>query len=42
LDLLVPHIRMKQVGDDSVPQTEIRIAQLRNNAGIIGAAVLGM
>ena len=42
LDLLVPRIRMKQVGDDSVPQTEIRIAQLRNNAGIIGAAVLGM
>lgn len=42
LDLLVPRIREEQFGGGLVELTDIRIAQLRNNAGIIGAAVLGM
>ena len=42
LDLVVPLVRQQQYGTDLVPLTDIRIAQLRNNAGIIGAAVLGM
>lgn len=42
LDLLVPRVREQQYGADLVPLTDIRIAKLRNDAGIIGAAVLGM
>jgi len=42
LDLVVPKVRAQQYGTDLVPLTDIRIATLRNNAGIIGAAVLGM
>ena len=42
LDLVVPEIRKQQYGTGLVPETDVRIAQLRNNAGIIGAAVLGM
>ena len=42
LDLLVPEVRKQQYGTGLVPETDIRIAQLRNDAGIIGAAVLGM
>ena len=42
LDLVTPLVRQKQYGTKLVPMTDIRIAQLRNNAGIIGAAVLGM
>lgn len=42
LDLLVPLVRTQQYGTSLVPLTDIRIAQLRNDAGIIGAAVLGM
>lgn len=42
LDLVVPRVREQQYGTDLVPLTDIRIAQLRNDAGIIGAAVLGM
>ena len=42
LDLLVPQVRSQTYGNGFVPATEIRIAQLRNDAGIIGAAVLGM
>lgn len=42
LDLLVPEIRKQQYGTGLVPNTDIRIAQLKNDAGIIGAAVLGM
>lgn len=42
LDLVVPLIRPQTYGTDTVPATDIRIAQLRNDAGIIGAAVLGM
>ena len=39
---LLPLIQAKQYGAGFVPQTEIRIAQLGNDAGIIGAALLGM
>ena len=42
LDLVTPLVRKQQYGTGLVPMTDIRIAQLRNNAGIIGAAVLGM
>ncbi len=42
LNPLIPLIRAEQYGADSVPQTDIRIAQLGNDAGIIGAALLGM
>ena len=42
LDLVVPEVRRQQYGTGLVPQTDIRIAKLRNDAGIIGAAVLGM
>jgi len=42
LDLLVPRVREMQCAIGVTAQTDIRIAQLRNNAGIIGAAVLGM
>ncbi len=42
LDLLIPAVRCQTYGNGLVPATEIRIAQLRNDAGIIGAAVLGM
>ena len=39
---LLPLIEAQQYGAGAVPQTEIRIAQLGNDAGIIGAALLGM
>ncbi len=42
LDLVKPIVEVERFGDNSFPQTELRIAQLRNNAGIIGAAVLGL
>ena len=42
LDLVIPKVREQQYGTGLVPMTDIRIAQLRNDAGIIGAAVLGM
>lgn len=42
LDLVTPLVREQQYGTGLVPMTDIRIAQLRNDAGIIGAAVLGM
>ncbi len=42
LDLLQPIVAKDSFGDGNFPQTTLRIAQLRNNAGIIGAAVLGM
>ena len=41
LELVVPLVR-KQQFQKNQPTTDIRIATLRNNAGIIGAAVLGM
>lgn len=43
LDLVVPLVRKEQYGGGGVIKlTDIRIATLRNDAGIIGAAVLGM
>lgn len=38
---LIPLIQAKQYGAGCVPQTDIRIAKLGNDAGIIGAALLG-
>ncbi len=42
IDLVEPLVRSQQYGTNQVPLTDIRTAQLRNDAGIIGAAVLGM
>ena len=42
LDLVTPLVRRDQYGAKHVCLTDLRIAQLRNDAGIIGAAVLGM
>lgn len=42
LDLVIPAVRTQQYGTGLVPATDIRIATLRNDAGIIGAAVLGL
>ena len=42
LDLLIPRIREKQCTSDAAHMTDIRIAQLGNDAGIVGAAVLGL
>lgn len=42
LDLVTPAVREQQYGTGLVPNTDIRIATLKNDAGIIGAAVLGM
>ena len=42
LDLVVPLVRAQQYGTGLVSNPDIRIAQLRNDAGIIGAAVLGI
>lgn len=40
IDALLPTIRKEQYGGGIVAQTEIRIAKLGNDAGIIGAAML--
>lgn len=40
IDSLLPIVRKEQYGGDKVPLTEIRIAKLGNDAGIIGAAML--
>lgn len=42
LDAIVPEIRREQYGQGIVPSTDIRIAKLKNDAGIIGGAVLGV
>ena len=42
LNPLLPIIGKEQYGGGVVPQTQIRIAKLGNDAGIIGAALLGM
>ncbi len=42
LDMLVPLIRAEVYGQGIVPGTDIRIATLKNDAGIIGGAVLGL
>ena len=41
IDALLPLIRSQQYGQDVVELTELRIAKLGNDAGIIGAAMLG-
>lgn len=40
IDSLLPLVRKEQYGSGFVPSTEIRIAELKNDAGIIGAAAL--
>lgn len=40
LDPLIPLVRAEQYGGGIVPETEIRIAKLGNDAGIVGAAML--
>jgi len=42
LDMLVPLVRAEVYGQGIVPDTDIRIATLKNNAGIIGGALLGL
>ena len=42
IDEMYPFIHEQQYGSGIVEETKIRIAQLKNDAGIIGAAVLGM
>ncbi len=42
LDMLVPLIRAEVYGQGIVKGTDIRIAALKNDAGIIGGAVLGL
>ena len=42
LDLVGPLVREQTYGSGLIPGTDLRIAQLKNDAGIIGAAVLGM
>ncbi len=42
LNPLLPIVQKEQYGGGVVPQTQLRIAQLGNDAGIIGAALLGM
>lgn len=41
LDLLIDKVRSEQYGGGIVPMTDVRIAKLGNDAGIIGAALLG-
>ena len=40
IDALLPIVRKEQYGGDLVATTELRIAKLGNDAGIIGAAML--
>lgn len=40
IDALVPLVRAERCGEDGIKPTEIRIAKLGNDAGIIGAAAL--
>ena len=42
IDALLPHIRAAQYGGASEKCTQIKIAKLGNDAGIVGAAVLGL
>ncbi len=42
LDMLVPLVRAEVYGQGIVKGTDIRIAALKNDAGIIGGAVLGL
>ena len=40
--MVVPLVRAEVYGQGIVKGTDIRIASLRNDAGIIGGAVLGL
>lgn len=40
IDALLPIVRREEYGGDAVSSTELRIATLGNDAGIIGAALL--
>lgn len=42
LDLVEPIVRSEQYGGDVAALTQLRIAELKNDAGIIGAATLGL
>ena len=42
LDLVEPIVRSEQYGGDVAELTQLRIAELKNDAGIIGAATLGL
>lgn len=42
IDALLPLVSSERYGGNTVKPTELRIAQLGNDAGIIGAAVLGL
>ena len=42
LDMLVPAVRAETYGGEYVKPTEIKIAALKNDAGLIGAACLGI
>ena len=42
LDLVEPIVRKEQYGGDFAALTQLRIAELKNDAGIIGAATLGL
>lgn len=42
IDALLPRIRKESYGGNVVPATHLRIAKLGNDAGIVGAAVLGL
>ncbi|MEE0968697.1 MAG: ROK family protein [Clostridia bacterium] len=42
IDLLMPYIKSETYGGEFVKPTDIRIAKLGNDAGIVGAATLGM
>ncbi len=42
IERIEPLVRKEQYGGGLVPLTQLRIASLKNDAGIVGAAVLGM
>ena len=42
LDMLVPEVKAQTYGGEYVKPTEIKIAALKNDAGLIGAACLGI
>ncbi len=42
LDMLIPLVRSQTYGGEYVKETEIKIATLKNDAGLIGAACLGI
>ena len=42
IDAITPLVREQSYGAAYLPNTELRIAELKNDAGIIGAAYLGI